>query len=95
MRWALLLLVACNPETAASASAECSSNANCTLGMMTAECCDRCKPFAATHSEVAELEAKCQQMSPKSGRCPEVECPKHEGPDYIAKCAAGKCVVGP
>jgi hypothetical protein len=34
-------------------------------------------------------------MSAASARCPELTCPAREGPEYIPKCVAGRCVVGP
>ncbi len=82
-------------ETPASARAECSSDANCMLGSWTAECCPRCKPFSAPTSQVLAMENKCRAMSDPEARCPELKCPPHEGPDYVAKCVSGQCVVGP
>ena len=91
----LAAVAACEAESPRNTSAECSSDANCTLGAWTADCCPRCKPFAATSSEVAAMDDRCRAMSPASARCPELKCPQNEGPDYIAKCVAGRCVVGP
>ena len=82
-------------ETPASAKAECASDANCMLGTWTADCCPRCKPFAAPISQVLALDGKCRSMPPVDTRCPELECPPHEGPDFAAKCASGRCVVSP
>ena len=66
------------------------------IGAWTADCCPRCKPFAATNSEVAAMDDRCRAItSPVSARCPELQCPPNEGPDYIPKCVAGRCVVGP
>jgi hypothetical protein len=90
-----LIAAACQAETPASAGAECSSDANCALGSWTADCCPRCKPFSAPSEQVADMDARCRAMSPVSGRCPELKCPEHLGPDYIAKCVSGQCVVGP
>ena len=92
----IALLSACNAETPAqNAGAECSSDANCALSSWNAECCPRCKPFSAPYSEVAAMESRCTSMAPASARCPELKCPEREGPDYIAKCVSGRCVVGP
>ena len=88
-------VLACESETPANAKAECGSDANCELSPWTADCCPRCKPFAGTTAEVASLDDSCKAMSPASARCPELKCPPHEGPDYIAKCVSGRCVVGP
>jgi hypothetical protein len=97
--WIVFVIVAslgaCQAESPAGARAECASDATCALSMWTADCCPRCKPFSATSSEVAAMEEKCHAMPPISGRCPELQCPAHEGPDYIAKCTSGQCVVGP
>jgi len=82
-------------ETPVSARAECASDAHCVLGTWTADCCLRCKPFAAPNSEVAALDTKCRSMPPVDARCPELECPPHEGPDFVAKCVSGRCVVWP
>jgi hypothetical protein len=90
-----LLVVACQADTAVNAAAECASDATCALGAWTADCCPRCKPFAGTSSEAAAMDNQCRAMSPVSGRCPELKCPPHEGPDYFAKCVSGRCVVGP
>ncbi len=93
---ALALIVACNSETPANnAGAECTSDGNCALSPWTADCCPRCKPFSAPHSEVAAMETRCSAEPPVSARCPELQCPPNEGPDYVAKCVAGRCVVGP
>ena len=94
---ALVALCACeSAQSPANAGGECSSDANCSLGSWTADCCPRCKPYSAPYSEVSALDAQCAAMpSPASVRCPAVECPAHEGPDYVAKCVSGRCVVGP
>ena len=92
-----LVIVACeSAQSPANAGGECSSDANCSLGSSTADCCPRCKPYAAPYAEVMALDNRCQAMvSPASARCPALECPPHEGPDYVAKCVSGRCVVGP
>jgi len=87
--------MSCQAETAANASSECASDATCALSPWTVDCCPRCKPFSATSSEVAAMEDKCRAMSPVSGRCAELKCAPNEGPDFVAKCVAGRCVVGP
>ncbi len=87
---------AAESESPKNSGAECSSDANCSLGAWTADCCPRCKPFGATNSEVAAMDDRCRSItSPVSARCPELKCPPNEGPDYIPKCVAGRCVVGP
>jgi hypothetical protein len=91
-----LFVTACETsQTPANAGAECSSDANCALGAWTADCCPRCKPFSAPYSEVAAMDERCRSMSPASARCPALECPPHEGPDFISKCVSGRCIVGP
>jgi hypothetical protein len=91
------IVSACEADAPANAPAraECGSDANCVLGDWTADCCPRCKPFAAPISQVNTLDAKCRAMSPASARCPDLQCPPHEGPDYVAKCDTGRCVVVP
>ncbi len=93
---AVVCVVSCGQaESPARARAECASDATCMLGDWTADCCPRCKPFSAPTSEVLALDRKCRAMSSPEARCPELKCPPHEGPDYAAKCADGRCVVTP
>jgi hypothetical protein len=92
---ASVALLACEAQSPANAGGECSSDATCTLGAWTADCCPRCKPFSAPSSEVAAMDDRCRAMPPASGRCPALECPPNQGPDYVAKCVSGRCVVGP
>ena len=89
------LALSCQADTAVSARAECHSDANCSLGQWTVDCCPRCKPYSAPSDDLDEMNQKCGAMSPVSGRCPPLDCPAHEGPGYIAKCVEGRCVVGP
>jgi hypothetical protein len=95
--FAIVFLGACeSAQSPANAGGECSSDANCTLGSWTPECCPRCKPYSAPYAEVNALDMQCTAtVSPPTARCPALECPAHEGPDWIAKCVSGRCVVGP